>query len=168
MFKALDIKTAGELFLVRRGWWNPEYDLTDNAFVYGTLAYRSLSQYKAIAKTNDAGWIFRSAGPLSRVVTISDLDGVMIGTTSSGWFSRRIQLLLQSGFRAEFYQPSIWSGDYIWSSGDGQIVQITSSVFRSKDTVNIANNATPVAVIPLLIFLGKHLIILRRRRKAAQ
>ncbi|MGZ3873235.1 MAG: hypothetical protein ACXVJD_09975 [Mucilaginibacter sp.] len=167
MFKTLDIKTAGELFLVKRGWWSPEYDLTDDAFVYGTLAYRGLSKYKAIAKTKDTVWAFRSAGPFSRIVTISDQDGVVIGTASRGWFSRLIELALQNGFRAEFYKASIWSRDYIWGSGDGQTVQITSSVFRPKDTVNIANNATPVAAIPLLIFLGKHLIILRRRRKAA-
>ena len=35
-------------------------------------------------------------------------------------------------------------------------------------TVDIEPGMTPVALMPLLIFLGEHLIILRRRRRAAR
>jgi hypothetical protein len=168
MYKTLDTKTNSRLFIVRQGWLSPQYNLTDDADSYGTMSYSGLSRRKAFVKTAVAAWIFNWMGPFSRSVTITDQDGTSLGTASRGWFTLKVTLTLQTGFQAEFYRPSLWSQEYIWTSdGCGKILQIDNRLFSLKDSVSMESSMVPQAIIPLLIFLGEHLIILRRRRKAA-
>jgi len=168
MYKVLDTKCTNELLLLRKGWFSPEYELTDRADNYGKLLYDGLSRWRARAVTANTTRIFQRQGLFSRTILIMDETGMSIGKATRDLFERRTLLALQTGFQAEFYRPSIWSREYVWeSSGYGRIMHIDSYPFSLKDTIYIDQSMAPPALIPLLIFLGAHLTILRRRRRAA-
>jgi len=168
MFKLLDIKTNSELFLVKHGWFSPRYVLTDDAVSFGSISYEGFLRRKAVAETATNTWLIRTLDLFSRTISITSNNGTLLGTADREWLSRRVVLTMQTGFTAEFYRLSFWSRQYIWTSvGNGKLMQITSNLFNTKVTINIDKSTAPPALIPLLIFLGEHLIILRRRKKAA-
>lgn len=167
MYNILDTKVVNELLLVRHGWFNPEYELTDGTYTYGKISYRWFSQRGTMAESATGAWIFQREQIFSRTIVISDKDGITIGTLVREWFSRKSTLTLNTGFKADFYTQSIFSRENIWeSSTNGKIIEITSSLFSTRDDIQITPGTTPANLIPLMIFLGKHLIILRRRRKS--
>jgi len=154
--------------MIRKGWFSPDYELTDNVYSYGKITYRRLSMYKATVVTAADTWMFKREGIFSRTLLITNQDGVTLGRATQELFSRKIVFTLQTGFSAEFYRPSIWAREYIWeSSGYGKIMHIHSSPFSLTDTIYIDQSLAPATVIPLLAFLGSYLIILRRKRQAA-
>ena len=168
MYQILDPRKTTELYLARQGWFSPEYELTDNAYSYGQLAYRRLSRRKAIVTTATDSWTFKIESIFSRTILIIDQNGEIIGNATRAVFSRKTVLTMQNGFQCEFYRPSIWTREYIWESGEnGRIMHIYSNPFSLMDIIGIDQSMAPVTLIPLLTFLGSYLIILRRRRKAA-
>jgi hypothetical protein len=170
MYKILDTKQTNVLYLIRHGWFGAQYELSDNADSYGMLSYEFFSRRTGTAVTATGTWKFEFEGAFSRTILIVDENGIVIGKATRDWFSRKTLLTMETGFQAEFYKPR-WFGlcEYIWdSTGYGKIMTINTSFFNFKSTVNIEPGMTPVALIPLLIFLGAHLTILRRRKRAAQ
>jgi hypothetical protein len=168
MYDTLDIKNTTELYLLRHGWFSPEYKLTDKVYSYGKLSYGGFSRYRGIAVTATCTWIFKREKLFSRTILITNKDDAVIGKSTRDWFSRKRLLTLETGFQAEFYRPLIWSREYVWnSSGYGKIMHIISHPLGLKDTIYIDQSMTPPALMPLLIFLGGHLTILARRRRAA-
>ena len=168
MYEILDLKRINELLLLRKGWFSPEYELTDSTGSYGKLSYDGLSRWRATAITANTTWIFQREGLFSRTILIMDESGKSIGKATRELFERRELLTLQTGFQAEFYRPSIWSREYVWeSSGYGKIMHIDSYPFSLKDIIYIDQSMAPPALLPLLIFFGAHLTILKRRRRAA-
>jgi len=154
--------------MIRKGWFSPEYELTDNVYSYGKITYHRLSMYKATVITAADTWGFKREGIFSRTLLITNQDGVTLGRATQELFSRKIVFTLQTGFSAEFYRPSIWSREHFWESvGYGKIMHIYSSPFSLKDIIYIDQSMAPAALIPLLTFLGSYLIILRRKRQAA-
>jgi hypothetical protein len=169
MYETFDPKQTTELLLLRHGWVSPEYELTDNNNVYGKLSYNGLSRRMAMAESATHKWIFKMGDLFTRTVFIIDEGGEIVGETKREIFSRRTVLTLQTGFTAEFYRPFFFSRERIWeSSGYGTILRTKSYPFLYKDTITIEQSMAPPTVIPLLVFLGAHLTILRRRRRAAR
>jgi hypothetical protein len=168
MYKVLDTKRTNELLLLRRGWISPEYELTDRADSYGKLSYNGLARWGATAITANTTWTFQREKLFSRTILIMDENGISIGKATRDLFERRTLLIMQTGFQAEFYRPSIWSREYVWeSTGYGKLMHIDTYPFSLKDTIYIDQNMAPPGLIPLLIFFGAHLTILKRRRRAA-
>jgi hypothetical protein len=168
MYQVLDTRKTTELCLARQGWFSREYELTDNAYSYGQMAYRPFSRRKAIATTATDIWTFKIEAIFSRAILIIDQNGEIIGRATRGLFTRRTILTMNNGFQGEFYRPSIWLREYVWESGEyGKIMHIHSNPFSLMDLVGIDQSMAPAALIPLLTFLGSYLIILRRQRKAA-
>jgi hypothetical protein len=167
MYAILDTKNTKEFYLVRQGRFSPEYELTDNINSYGKITYHRLSRGKARAESVNCTWVFQRRALFSRAILITDENGAIIGEVSRGWFSPRAILTLQTGFRAEFYRTSIFSRENIWESASyGKIMHIKSFLFSLTDIIYIDQSMTPVALIPLLTFLGSYLTILRRQRKS--
>jgi len=164
MYDKLDIKKTNELYLVRQGWFSSAYTLTDKVYNYGDLSYNRFSECKASAVTASGGWTFKREKLFSRTILITNENGWLMGKISCDWFDRKSLLTLETGFQAEFYRPSIWSGQYVWhSQGYGKVMHIVSSPFCLRDTIHIDQSMTPPSLIPLLIFLGGHLTILKRQ-----
>ena len=167
MYSVLDTKAVNEFSLIRHGLFNPEYELTDGVNIYGKMSYHWFSQLGTVVESARGTWIFQREKIFVRTIVITDIEGRTIGNVTRGWFSRKSTLSLDTGFQADFYTHSIFSRENIWeSSTNGKIIQITSSLFSTRNDVLITPGTTPANLIPLLIFLGKHLIILRRRRKS--
>ncbi len=169
MYTTFNPKQTNQLQLIRHGWLDPEYELTDSALSYGKLSYNGLSRRTGIAQSANNKWLFKLGFIFSRSILITDETGALIGETKRELFSRRTALTLQSGFTAEFYRPYFLSREHVWeSNGYGTIMRMKSYPFLFKDDIAIEQSMTPPAIIPLLIFLGSHLTILRRRRRAAR
>jgi len=165
MYNTLDPKTTTELSLIRHGWFNPEYELTDGAESYGRLSYDLLTRHTGTAVCATNTWTFSFKELFSRTILIKDQSGTVIGEITREFFSRIRKLNLQSGFRADFYHP-FFSWTYTWTSeGYGQIMTMRSSLLNLKSNIHINQSMTPAQLIPLLIFLGGHLTMLQRRRK---
>jgi hypothetical protein len=169
MYKELDSKQVNQLSVIRHGWWGPRYELTDGNNSYGNLSYQGISKRYATVETAAGKWTFSFAALFDRSILITDEKGMVIGESTRDFFSRTRTLKLQSGFTADFYRPSIWSRQYVWQSvGYGKIMTITNRFpFTLTTGVYIEQTQTPAHIIPLLIFLGTHLTILRRRKRAA-
>jgi hypothetical protein len=168
MYSILDTKNTNELYFVRKGWFNREIELTDDTNSYGKIIYHRLSKRIATAITVSNTWIFKRAENSYRLISITDKNGVIVGTATRDFFSRITTLSLQTGFVAKFYKPSVWSLHYTWKSeGYGNIMQIDSHPYSLRDTVNIDQTKTPASLIPLLTFFGSYLVILKRRRNTA-
>jgi len=168
MFNTLDTRKTDDLFMVRKGWFSHEYELTDKIYNYGKITYHRLSVCKATAITATDTWIFKREGIFSRTLLITGEDMAIIGRATQELFSRKVVLTLQTGFSAEFNRPSIWSRVGIWrSTGYGEIMHIKSNPLCLTDFIHIYPNKAPTNLIPLLIFFGSFLTVLRRRRQAA-
>jgi hypothetical protein len=168
MYRILDTNATNELLVLRKGWLLPDYELTDRTNSFGRLSYNGFSRRKAVAITANAKWKFQRESLFSQSVLITDENGIPIGKATRNLLERRTILTMQTGFRAEFYRPSIWSREFVWESSEyGKIMHINSYPFSLKDTIFIDQSTVSRAFIPLLIFLGVHLTILRRLRKAA-
>ncbi|MDB5116019.1 MAG: hypothetical protein JWQ79_1511 [Mucilaginibacter sp.] len=169
MYKELDTKQVNQLTVVRHGWWGPEYELTAGNASYGKLCYDGISKRYATAETATNQWTFSFKALFDKSILITDQNGTLIGESTREFFSRTRTLTLQSGFSASFFRPSVWSRQYVWQSvGYGKIMSITNRFpFILNTDVYIDQTQTPPSIIPLLIFLGTHLTILRRRRRAA-
>jgi len=169
MYKIFDPKQTRKLVLLRHGWLSPEFELTDDNSSYGKLSYNWLSRRVAKAESATNRWIFRNGFIFTRTISITDENGVLVGETSHEIFSRRTVLTLQTGFTAEFYRPFLFSRERIWDSARyGTILRIISYPLLITDDVIIEQTMVPSELIPLLIFLGAHLTILRRRKRAAR
>lgn len=168
MYSILDKKNTNELYLVRKGWFSREIELKDNVYCYGKIIYHRLSKRIATVITASNTYMFKRADTSYRCVSITDENGVILGTAGRYFFSRITTLSLQTGFVAKFYKPSIWSLHYTWESeGYGNVMHINSHPFGLKDTVNIDQSNTPASLIPLLTFFGSYLVILKKRRNMA-
>jgi hypothetical protein len=169
MYQQLDITKTNELSLLRSGWWSPEYDLTDGMAKYGQLSYEGISKRNAKVALSNNTLRFNFESFFSHTILITDANGTVIGECTREFFSRTRVLTLQSGFTANFYRESLFSREYIWESdGYGKVVSMKNNFpFTLTTDVYVYPTKTPAAVIPVLIFLGAHLIILRRRKGAA-
>ena len=168
MYKVLDIKKTNELYLVKQGWFSPDYDLTDNIYGYGRITFHRFSMRRATAITANETWVFKREGIFSGTTLITDQNDLLIGRAIRYGFGRKITLTLQTGFQAEFYRPSIWSREYNWESiQHGKIMHIHSYPLNLRDNIYVDQSPAPGELIPLLIFLGGYLVILSRRRKAS-
>ncbi|BAU54275.1 hypothetical protein [Mucilaginibacter gotjawali] len=167
MYSVLDTKAVNDLSLMRHGWFNPEYELTDGFNIFCKMSYHWFSPIGTVVQSATDTWVFQRENIFTRSLVITDVDGRAIGKVTRERFSRKSTLSLNSGFQADFYAHPIFSRENIWeSSTNGKIIEITSSLFSTRDGVRITPGTTPANLVPLLIFLGKHLIILRRRRKS--
>jgi hypothetical protein len=168
MYRILDPKVTTALSLIRHGWFSPEYELTDGAENYGKLSYDLFSRHTATAVCATNTWTFSFKELFSRTILITNQSGAVIGEVTREFFSRTRVLNMKSGFTAAFYRP-IFSWTYTWvSEGYGQVMNIRIYPLNLKSNVHINQSMTPSLLIPLLIFLGEHLAILRRRRKGAR
>jgi hypothetical protein len=167
MYSILDTKKLSELYVIRQGWFSHEYELTDNVYSYGKITYYRLSGRRATVTTVTGTWVFQRESLFSRTISITDQNGVIIGSAHREIFSRKTILKLESGFQAGFYRPSIWAREYIWESdGYGKMMHMRSNLFSLRGTIYIDQSLVPVALTPLLAFFGAYLVIISRRRRS--
>jgi hypothetical protein len=167
MYNTLDTRKVTELNVVRHGWLNPEYDLTDGNYSYGKMKYTGISKRRPVAETGTEQWRFVFEGFTRRDFIILDKNGAQIGKLTRELFSRTNLLTMETGFTAHFRHTSFFSRTSVWEAdGYGTIMHIKNPFFAARYPVTIAQSATPQALMPLLIFLGVHRIIVDQQKKA--
>ncbi|OCX53116.1 hypothetical protein BEL04_02030 [Mucilaginibacter sp. PPCGB 2223] len=170
MYRAFNLLRTSELTLVRRSFFFPWYELSDGQFAYGKLSYEGFFRRRAVIELADRTYRVDFASFFSRMMNII-LNGEVIGSCKLGLFSKA-ELKMNDGFEAEFTRDSVWTRGFAWNTSRfGEIIKMTEALFSYKKviTITIDPNSVNVDNMPLLCFLGSHLIILRRnRRRSAQ
>lgn len=167
MYQSIDPRKTNELFIQRNGWFNAIFELTDRACNYGSLSYKWLSRRTGYISTSAGSFSIGFDGFFTRNLVIMNEQGEKIGTASREIFSFETTLTMNDGFQAKFYLQSIWSREYVWESSlYGPIMRIKSPLLSFTSNVYLQQSTARADILPLLVFLGQHLIILRKRRKA--
>jgi len=168
MYREFNLLRTSELTLERRSFFFPWYELTDGQFTYGKLSYEGLFRRTTIVELADRTYKIEFESFFSRTMNII-LNGEMIGKCKLGLFSKA-SLAMNDGFEAELSRDSVWTRGYAWNTSRfGEIVKLTEALFSYKKivTITIDPNSVNIDNMPLLCFLGSHLIILRRNRRRA-
>jgi hypothetical protein len=167
-YQSFDQLRTNELTVARYGWLNARYEVTDGQFCYGAIQYGLFRRRHAVVETARGSWTFDKPF-FSRILTISKPSGEVIGKVHQSYFDRQNQLLLNTGFTADFNRSGIFPTEFTWSSGlYGDILRTAHRHFRFTRPLTITLNPTSkLAETPLLVFLSIQIILLRHRRKAA-
>ncbi|RYZ98635.1 MAG: hypothetical protein EOP47_18870 [Sphingobacteriaceae bacterium] len=168
MFTPYSNRNIATLFMVRHGWVNPEYELTDKVYSYGKLRYKWISaRRRAFTETANENWQFRFEGFWKTSLLITNNNDEVIGKLTMKPFKRKAQLLMNNGFAAAFRRTSFWRSKHVWESDiNGPILRIHCPAFSSTDHITVEQSTAPADLIPLLVFLGIHLIIISKQREA--
>jgi len=169
-YRSFDQLRTSELQVIRHGFFNAWFEITDGQFSYGKIAYRYFSRARARIETADNAWTFRRKQLFSRTVLIFNKDNELIGETTRQFFSQGGKLSMLNGFNAEFVRTSFFPSEFSWiSNQQGEILKIHRRLFLfftgAEITINPSVRLMPE--VPLLSFLSIHLSLLRRRRRAA-
>jgi hypothetical protein len=168
MYTAFNLLKDTELTLMRRSFFFPWYELTDGQFNYGKLSYEGFFRRTALVETANANYRIEHEGFFSRTLKISS-NNTLIGKLQLGLFSKAA-LMMHDGFEAEFSRDSVWNRNYVWNTNRfGEIIKLTEALFSFKKvlTTTVDPNSVNLEALPLLCFLGSHLIILRRNQRRA-
>lgn len=168
MYTPFKLLKTTELTLLRKSFFFPWYELTDGQNTYGKLSYEGFFRRTAIVELADRTYKIEFESFFSRMMNII-LNGEIIGKCKLGLFSKA-NLTMNDGFEAELSRDSVWTRGYAWNTSRfGNIVKLTEALFSYKKVVTITTDQNSVNIdnMPLLCFLGSHLIILRRNRRRA-
>jgi hypothetical protein len=157
---------GNELWLQRKRLFFPWYELTDGQLTYGKISYRGLLRRTAVVETASDTWLFEYDGFFTRTLKISS-QGEVTGKLKLCLFSKA-SLSMNDGFGAEFFRDDIFPASFGWHTDRfGEIVKLKKNYFTFRSiNLTLDPNAAKISIVPLLCFLGSHLIILRQRRKA--
>ncbi len=166
MYTPFNTLKTTELKLTAQGWFRPSYELTDGQFVYGKLSYQGWFRRVAIAETAATTWTFRFEGFWGRKINISTENGV-IGQLKIGMWGKA-SLLMNDGFEAELVRDTIWKPSFVWSTTRfGEVVKLKQKGFTRSLSITLDPNTSKIELVPMLCFLGAHLIFLRQQQAAA-
>jgi hypothetical protein len=160
-----ELKT-NTLWLVQKKWYKQEFELTDDAFVYGKIYNKGWKQSTIL---NTATGSFKICNSWSGKLSVKTLDEAVLGTTSQKFFDRRVNLTLNDGFKATYYNPSFWKSNYVWvDEFENEIMNIKFKAISCKKAEITFNK--PAAQIPnfnILVLLAAKLYLLKMAAAAA-
>lgn len=164
------LRTTG-LPVIKHGFWRPWYELTDGQFTYGKLTYTNAFKNCCLLETATGSWNIRRKGLLSRKLVIEQPAGEEIGMVVPQRWCRKIQLSLNKGFTATFFNKKVLSHNYTWVSeqyGDILVVQTKFWSWKRPFVVQIEPEmAKTVPHLPLLALMGINLVLLKQAEAAA-
>lgn len=157
------------LSVIRKGWFRRTFELTDGNESYGQISYPGFFKRKASVKTASGFWIFHHKNFFSRTILITNANGLTIAKLDRYWFSSNALLQLENGTIYKFSRLSFWNRKFEWADDQQKQLLTFKGRLFSKIFLDITldKNTRPDSLLLLLCFLGTHLILLKRRRKAA-
>ncbi|WP_299287691.1 hypothetical protein [uncultured Mucilaginibacter sp.] len=159
--------SAPNLKIIRTRWFRANFKLTDGKATYGELVYPYFFSKKAVVKTASASWVFRQKF-FSRTISITDENSLNVGELRMKWFGRSAKLHLKNGPVFSFTRPWFFIRQYFWlDNQQEQIASLKPHFFSRTIDVSFGKNLQSDTLPLLLVFLGTHLIVLKRRRRAA-
>jgi hypothetical protein len=168
----IDQLRTSELYIIRNGFWQPNFELTDGQFVFAKLSYRSNFKRDAIIELPQNSWTIKRKGWFNRTLYLNIGEDEPIGTLVPETWKRNFNLKLDSGFEATYLYRTLFSKELTLTSDTlGDILQIHQKPFSTKrhSTVNIDLVTVPDSMppMPLLIMAGLHITLLRQQKAAA-
>ncbi|MCQ6957341.1 hypothetical protein [Mucilaginibacter aquariorum] len=172
-YRNIDQLRTNELAVVKKGFWKPEFELTDGQFVYAKLRYRSNFKRDAIIETPQVTYTIKRKGWFNRTILVNKGEDETIGTLVPETWKRDFNLKMDNGFEATYLYKKLFSKSLsLTNDTQGDILQITQKAFNFKqpytviiDQVTQQANTPP---LPLLAFMGLVIIMLRQQQAATQ
>jgi hypothetical protein len=170
-FRSFDQLRVTELPVLRHGFWRTWYELTDGQFSYGKLTYLGALKRNCVIETAGGSWRVKRKSWLSRKCIIEQPDGMEIGLITPQRWCRKVNISMNNGLTATFYNKKILSHNYTWVSEQlGDILQMQTKFwslkrpFIAKIDLDMIKK---VPELPLLALLGVNLVLLKQAEAAA-
>jgi hypothetical protein len=170
-FRSFDQLRVTELPVLRHGFWRPWYELTDGQFNYGRLTYIGALKRNCTLETANGSWTVKRKSWLGRKFIIEQPDGMEIGLITPQIWCRKVNLTLNNGLTANFYNKKILSHNYTWVSEQlGDILNVQTKFWSWKKPFIVKidpDMIKKVPELPLLALLGINLVLLKQAEAAA-
>jgi len=172
-YRPINQLRSTELTVVRTGFWNPEYLLTDGQFEYGKLSRVSFSSSEKVIEIANNTYAMRKPGAFSKEMLILR-NGEVIGKTIRNAWKCITRIELNDGFNASFVKTpgrGIFSTKMSWIVNTTELMMIAGrSKYSQPMTVTITdqNIAKQGDHLLLLAFIGIHIRLVRQAQAAAQ
>jgi hypothetical protein len=170
-YRPIDQLRSSELTVVRTGFWNPDYLLSDGQFEYGKLSLVSFSSSEKVIETANNTYTMRKPGRFSKEMLILRNGGVIGKTTRNAW-KCITTIELNDGFTASFVKTpgrGIFSTKMSWVANDAELMMIAwKSKYSRPMTVSIIdqNIARQTDRLLLLAFIGMHTRLMMQAQAA--
>lgn len=159
-----------ELKVTRNGFFRPTYILSDDLYTYGDITYTGTFRWTSILTIAEDSWTIRRKGIFSRTLLIYNNNAAYVGSVTPEIWNRKIKLIMENGFAADFYNKKILSRTNTWISDQyGDIVSIQTNIWGFKTPFKVViepNSLQPVPELPLLTLLGINLVLLKQAQAA--
>lgn len=171
-FNILDPVRAGELKIIKNGWFRPFYTLTDDINIYGKLSYSGTWRKSGTIESFGENWIIKPQKFFKRDIIITDPSTAQTITVikTSPWRGM-VTLELPDGRILQFKRDGLFSKIQYWYNEQyGNILSVESKIwstnqpFRIIPEINAPKNNINLI---LLAFTGVHLILIRRAHAAS-
>jgi hypothetical protein len=165
-YRDFKLLSTNELQVVRHGFFNPVFDLSDGEFVYGKVITNKTSKDFPVLETATESWVPKREGAFKGTFLLNNSRGENIGSVTDGG---RL-LKLHNGFEANLSitgggQSTVSGG---WENSEfGELMHFKQSWYSYKKPYVITLDTgllKRVPEIPLLILLGTHLSFLKQTR----
>ena len=172
LYRPVNNLRSTELTLVRTGFWNPEYLLTDGQFEYGKLSRVSFSSSEKVIEIANNTYTMRKAGTFSKEMLILR-NGEVIGKTTRNAWKCITTIELNDGFTASFVKTpgrGIFSTKMSWIANGVELMMIHCKSSYSKPmTISVIdqNLIKQGDRLLLLAFIGAHIRLVRQAQAAA-
>ncbi|GGH07156.1 hypothetical protein [Mucilaginibacter phyllosphaerae] len=171
-YKQLDQLRAHQLTIVKKGFWYPDFELTDGQYVYGRLSYSSNFNRNAIIETPQGTWTIKRKGWFKRALLLNKGENENIGTLTPQTWKRDFNLYMDSGFEATYLYKKMFSKSLtITNDSLGDMLEISLQAFNFKQPYAVTFcqvlKQDQVPSLPLITLIGLHIILLRRQQAAA-
>lgn len=170
-FRSFDQLRVPELLVLRHGFLRPWYELTDGQFSYGKLTYTSALKRTCILEAAGGSWAVKRKSWLGRKFIIEQPDGMEIGLVTPQVWCRKVNMSMNYGLTATFYNKKILSHNYTWVSDQlGDILNVQTKFWSWKKPFIVKTDldmVKKVPELPLLALLGINLVLLKQAEAAA-
>lgn len=171
-YRAFDQLRTYELYIAKKGFWYPDFELTDGQYIYGRLSYSSNFKRYAIIETPSGKWTIKRKGWFNRTLFLNQGEEETIGTLTPATWKRDFNLQMDNGFEAIYLYKKIFSKSLVVTNDKlGDMMNITTKALNFKQPYTITFSQTlqqdTIPPIPLLALIGLHIILLRQQQAAA-
>ncbi|WP_184549401.1 hypothetical protein [Mucilaginibacter sp. FT3.2] len=158
---------TGELFIARRGIFNPVYELSDGQFCYAKIDERQ--KFIGVA---DNKWTFKKDRDLrgeTKTIRISNTYKEVIGSVTFSKQTKELTLCMKNGFRASYIQTKgshLFGVTSVWKNLQfGDMLSIKESTWNIKKPFGISVDPSLIKKVPelaLMILYGVAYNLLKR------
>jgi hypothetical protein len=170
-FRSFDQLRTNELVILRKGFFRPTFELSDEQFSYGKLSYASMWKTKMILESAQKTWFIKRKAIFSRTWLIKDKNEMELGAVTPELLSRKVKVSMNDGFEAMFSYKKLFTRTFtLVSDQHGDILSIKTAMWGFKKPFEVSvdlDKLKKIPDMPLLALLGVNLILIKQAQAAA-